>query len=94
LETVESHAILSQIIAILERESPGLRGVGLVADTPLMSTGLLDSFTIVTVLSALERTFSVDFDVATIDFEQLETPATIARLCEDAGARRGPAAGG
>ena len=70
-----------QILDILRNEFPALRAVALHADTPLLSMGHLDSFAIITLLSALERAFKIDFDVDQIQMEQLETAQSLSELC-------------
>ena len=78
--------IVSKVIEILKREFPMLRSpaIALGPDTALLSTGLLDSFAVVTLLATLEETLAIDLDVETIPFERLETAATIGALCSEA----------
>jgi acyl carrier protein len=89
---VELQSIIPRVIDILRNEFPALGDAGLLPDSPLMSAGLLDSFALVTLLSALEGAFAIDIDVDSIQIEQFETPSTIAGVCRDAlsGGKRGP----
>lgn len=43
-------------------------------DTPLISSGLIDSFDIVALLAIFESHYGVAIDPATIDAEQFDTP--------------------
>lgn len=45
------------------------------ADTPLLSSGLIDSFDVVGLLSAIENRFGVAIDPQDIDGESFDTPA-------------------
>ncbi len=76
--------ILTTVNEVLRRELPSLGDTELVQDTPLLSTGLLDSFAMVTLLAALEQAFAISLDVERISLGQLETPSAIADLCRDA----------
>ena len=72
---------VEKVIGVLKQELPVLRKMTLGPDTPLLSTGLLDSFAIVTLLAALDTAFGIDVDVEKIEIEELETPGSIAALC-------------
>ena len=58
--TTSPPTVLTNIVAILQREFPTLRKTALVADTPLLSAGLLDSFAVVTLIASLEEAFGID----------------------------------
>ena len=73
---------LSRVQAVLLEQFPMLRSLPLEADTALISTGLLDSFALVTLITALDRAFSIDIDVDQVELEAFETPGAIAELCQ------------
>lgn len=79
--TTSPPTVLTNIVAILQREFPTLRKTALVADTPLLSAGLLDSFAVVTLIASLEEAFAIDIDVEATGLEQFESPQTMATLC-------------
>ena len=79
--TTSPPTVLTHIVAILQREFPTLRKTALVADTPLLSAGLLDSFAVVTLIASLEEAFGIDIDVEATGLEQFESPGTMATLC-------------
>lgn len=85
--------VLDKVITILRQELPALRKAEIGPDTALMSTGLLDSFGVVTLLAALDRALGTEIDVEQVELEQLETPAAIAALCRQASASRGGSRG-
>ena len=91
--TLTLDEVVAKIIDVLKAEFPMLRppGIGLGPATALLSTGLLDSFAVVTLLASLEGIFAIDLDVEQIPFEQLETPATIGAVCYAALQKRGGA---
>jgi acyl carrier protein len=80
---MEPQSVVARVIAILEREFPVMRSMKIAPDTPLISTGLLDSFGVVSLLGALETDFKIDIDVNTVDLGRFENPATIASLCDE-----------
>ena len=49
--------------------------VPLEGDTPLLTTGFVDSFGVVVLLSAFEDHYGVEIDEAAITFENFDTPA-------------------
>jgi acyl carrier protein len=49
-------------------------------DTPLFSAGLLDSFSMVELLSHVAEKYGVEIDPTIINIESLDTPARIAKL--------------
>jgi acyl carrier protein len=52
-------------------------------DTPLFSAGLLDSFSMVELLSYLADQYGVEIDPTVINIESLDTPARIAELVRE-----------
>jgi acyl carrier protein len=49
-------------------------------DTPLFSAGLLDSFSMVNLLSYLAEKYGVEIDPTVVNIESLDTPTRIAEL--------------
>ncbi|HPK10848.1 MAG TPA: acyl carrier protein [Saprospiraceae bacterium] len=49
-------------------------------DTPLMSSGIIDSITALQLVSFLEDTFKIEFQPHEVDQENLETIDTIAKF--------------
>ena len=49
-------------------------------DTPLMSSGIIDSITALQLVSFLEDTFKIEFQPHEVDQENLETIYTIAKF--------------
>jgi acyl carrier protein len=88
---VDFQSILSRVPEILKAEFPALRAMDLAPDTPLLSAGLLDSFAVITLISALESAFNISVDVERMEIGQFESPSTIARLCCEAMAAGGGA---
>jgi acyl carrier protein len=80
---MEARAIVDSVIVILKREFPLMRAMEIGPETPLVSSGLLDSFGIVGLLGVLETDFKIDIDVNTVDVGRFESPAAIASLCDE-----------
>lgn len=72
---------LDRVQRLLNERFPMLRGLPLDADTALISSGLLDSFAVVTLVAALETAFSLDIQVDEVELEAFETPRAITELC-------------
>jgi acyl carrier protein len=53
-------------------------------DTPLFSTGLIDSLDFSTMLSMLETEFKVSFDLADVGYDNFDTPAQIFEMLRHA----------
>jgi acyl carrier protein len=71
----------AQILAFLERHfEASLAGRRLDDDTPLFSTGIVDSFGVLELIAFLEETFGVDVDPGRHDLADLDTVAKIAAL--------------
>jgi D-alanine--poly(phosphoribitol) ligase subunit 2 len=52
------------------------------ADTPLLSSGLIDSFQVVALLAALETRYKVSIPPEDVDAESFDTPAQILAAIE------------
>ncbi len=57
------------------------------ADTPLLSSGLVDSFGVVVLLGAIEDEFGVSLDETMLDVATFDTPEQILHTVESAAAR-------
>ena len=55
---------------------------GLDADTPLFSTGIIDSFGVLELIAFLEDTFGVEIDPARHELTEFDTATKIAALVE------------
>lgn len=80
---MERSEAIKKIIALLEEEFPTLGDIEINADTALLSSGLLDSFAMVTVLALVESTFAISVDVNTLELSLFESPTTIASVACD-----------
>jgi acyl carrier protein len=78
---IQNNENLTQnIIELLKKNVPGIAGFDILHDTPLITTGLLDSFNLIEFLSVLQSHYSVTFDVENLDFSDFEYPASIAKI--------------
>ena len=78
---MDQASMLARVQTILREQFPALRRVQLGPDTALVSSGLLDSFALVSLLAALDEALGVEIDVEQVELEALETPARVAALC-------------
>jgi len=70
-----------QILTFLEsRFRASLAGQRVDADTPLFSTGIVDSFGVLELIAFLEETFGVDIDPGRHDLADFDTVAKVATL--------------
>jgi acyl carrier protein len=80
-----------QILAFLEsRFRASLAGRRVDADTPLFSTGIVDSFGVLELIAFLEETFGVDIDPARYDLADFDAVAKVARLVATLQSTHGP----
>jgi len=73
-------AIHEQILAFLEAHFPASLTGPVAVDTPLFSTGIIDSFGMLELIAFLDETFGVDIDPARHDLADLDTVGKIAIL--------------
>ncbi len=72
---------VEQILAFLERRfRTSLAGRCVEADTPLFSTGIVDSFGVLELIAFLEETFGVDIDPGRHELTDFDTVGKIATL--------------
>jgi D-alanine--poly(phosphoribitol) ligase subunit 2 len=62
--------------------------VDITDDTPLLSSGLIDSFDLVVLIAALEDTYGVRIDLMDLDVEALDTPNQILQRVQGAVVRQ------
>lgn len=62
--------------------------VDITDDTPLLSSGLIDSFDLVVLIGALEDTYGVRIDLMDVDVEALDTPNQILQRVQGAVVRQ------
>lgn len=73
--------IRDYISSVMLRDDSVLRSV----DDRLFSAGLLDSFSMVELLSYLHERYEADIDPTIVGVESLDTPALIAQLIRSGG---------
>ena len=80
-----------QILAFLDRRfRASLAGRRVDPDTPLFSTGIVDSFGVLELIAFLEETFGVDIDPGQYDLVDFDTVAKVATLVATLQATHGP----
>lgn len=72
---------ITQLVARVIRENIGLEVV-LAAEEPLISSGYLDSMTLVSLVIALQTEFSVEFDIADMSVENFQCVRSISELVQ------------
>ena len=71
---------MTKILSVIQSQLT--QKVALQPDTPLLSSGLIDSFGLAGLIAALEREFPVRIDPAQIGADNFDTPAQISRYVE------------
>lgn len=59
-------------------------------DTPLLSSGLIDSFDVVGLIGVLEDRYGIEIDTGEIDAATFDTPEQILARIEEASRSKGP----
>ena len=77
-------ARISKLVADVIRQNTG-RSLQLTPDEPLISSGYLDSMSMVSLVIALQGEFDVQFAVADMSAENFETVSAIVKLIEPTG---------
>jgi acyl carrier protein len=73
--------IESQVRAFLQKAfRANVAGLVLTVDTPLFSTGVVDSFGVLELISFLEETFGIEIDTGRHDLLEFDTIASITSL--------------
>lgn len=80
-------SILPAVTALLARTYLHIPAEALPADQPLISTGLIDSFSLVDLALLVESEFGVRLDDSELNAETFDTPAELARLIQERKAR-------
>ena len=73
------------IIQHLAKDSSALKDI----HDPIFSSGVVDSFGMVQLVSYIYEQYQVDIDPATIDIKEMDTPASIAQLIRARGGEAG-----
>jgi len=76
----EAEIIAATRAFILSEFLPGEDESELTAETPLLSSGILDSISTVQLVGFLEDTYGVEFQAHEISEDHLDTLASVARL--------------
>lgn len=74
--------LVNSIIKLLLKCIDELEGVELKDDTMLISTGYMESFDVINLVSELENEFNIEIPLDDIDLEIFDTPASIACLVD------------
>lgn len=82
MSTPELETKVTTLVAATIEESSG-RAVTLESETELLSSGLLDSLTVLQLFVALQDEFGVELDVDDLTEASFGTPRAIAGLIED-----------
>lgn len=67
----------NKIIKMFMENVPELEGVDISADTQLISSGYVDSFTVIQMISLFEEEFSLEIDLGSVNYEDFETIQSI-----------------
>lgn len=77
---MDIQSITAKVILLIKENVDQCRNITLTAETALMSTNLLDSFSVVSLLPVFENEFVVQFNLDTIEISDFETPGRIAEM--------------
>ncbi|HAG12857.1 MAG TPA: acyl carrier protein [Ruminococcus sp.] len=71
-----------KVIEILKNNIEELEGVEINGSTQLITSGYIDSFDIINVISLLEQEFNTSIDLEDIELEQFDTVDSICAILE------------
>lgn len=74
--------ISEKVMGILKDNIEELEGINIQNDTELITSGYVDSFDIINVISVLEETFGINISLDDVDLEQFNTVESICSLIE------------
>lgn len=74
--------ISEKVIGILKDNIEELEGINVQKDTALITSGYVDSFDIINVISILEEAFGINISLDDVDLEQFNTVESICSLIE------------
>lgn len=74
--------ISEKVIGILKDNIEELEGINVQNNTELITSGYVDSFDIINVISVLEEAFGINISLDDVDLEQFNTVESICALIE------------
>ena len=74
--------MIEEVINVLRANVDELADEHLCSTTPLVEGGYIDSFDIISLISALEQVFAVTISLESLNLGDFETPEKIARFVE------------
>ncbi|MDP4177191.1 MAG: acyl carrier protein [Bacillota bacterium] len=75
---------MEKVIEILKQNVVGLDKINIEAETPLISSGLVESIDFIEILCVIEREFDVKLQLDMLDFANLENAKLISIMISDA----------
>lgn len=76
--------LINKIILLLKENIEDLNQKEILEDTLLISSGYIDSFELINIISILEATFNIKIPIDNIELEDFDTPISIAKLTNEA----------
>ena len=70
--------MITEILNLLNASYGGAHGAEIAPDTPLLSSGLIDSVSTLELVDQIERTFNLEFAPHEVDRDNLDTAEKIA----------------
>ena len=81
MECPETDHVVAQTLAeFIDREILGGEGTGLTDSTALLELGILDSFSLLSVINFMNQRYGIQIDLATVDASDLATLSNMASL--------------
>jgi|GEM_PF-1894864 len=71
---------VEKVITLLNENIEALKEIKLSGNDSLIASGLIESFDLINLLSVLETTLGITFDLDMLNIENFETPALIADM--------------
>lgn len=74
---------INEIIELLKQNIESITGLDLEAETPLVNSGLIESFDLIKMLSVFEEEYDIALELEDIEFQKFATPASITRMLNE-----------
>ena len=75
--------LVKEIIVVLQENISNLKSINLEGDTPLISSGLVESIDFIDILSVLEGRYNIVLEVDTLDFGNFESANLITKMVSE-----------
>ncbi|MBC2580393.1 phosphopantetheine-binding protein [Clostridium sp. DJ247] len=74
---------IKEIIELLKGNIESIKDIEIEGDTPLVNSGLIESFDLIKMLSVFEQKYDIALELENIDFARFATPSSIVSMLNE-----------